>query len=183
MFVRKKYFFILFYLTLQYCIGFAIYQNESTTGIHVFPILNPPPASLPIPCLWVVPLHQPQASSIVHQTWTGDSFHIWYYTYFNAILPNHPTLFLSVYAQQWDFWVIRQSYFQFFKESRLLSLVLQVDCLLTEPLGNGIELKYANIIPMSIFWFWHIVAGLVCIPTNSVRGFPFLHTLSSIYCL
>ena len=27
-----------------------------------------------------------------------------------------------------------------------------------------------------------IVAVLVCIPTNSVRGFPFLHTLSSIYC-
>ena len=24
---------------------------------------------------------------------------------------------------------------------------------------------------------------LVCIPTNSVRGFPFLHTLSSICCL
>src|SRR5574337_870573 len=28
-----------------------------------------------------------------------------------------------------------------------------------------------------------IVAVLVCIPTNSVRGFPFLHTLSSIYYL
>ena len=28
-----------------------------------------------------------------------------------------------------------------------------------------------------------IVAVLVCIPTNSVRRFPFLHTLSSIYCL
>ena len=26
------------------------------------------------------------------------------------------------------------------------------------------------------------MAVLVCIPTNSVRGFPFLHTLSSIYC-
>ena len=68
--------FFFFYLTLQYCIGFAIYQNESSTGIHVFPSLNPPPSSFPIPSLGVVPMHQPQASSIVHQTWTGDSFHI-----------------------------------------------------------------------------------------------------------
>ena len=31
------FFFNLFYfLTLQYCSGFAIYQNESATGIHVF---------------------------------------------------------------------------------------------------------------------------------------------------
>ena len=95
------FFFILFYfLTLQYCIGIAIYQHESVIGIHVFPILNPPPSSLPVPSLWVVPVHQPQASSIVHRTWTSDSFHIWYYTCFNAILPNHPTLFLSHRVQK-----------------------------------------------------------------------------------
>ena len=95
-----SFFLILFYLTLQYCIGFAIYQNESATGIRVFPILNPPPSSLPIPSLWVVPVHQPQASSIVHRTWTGDLFHIWYYTYFNAILANLPTLSLSHRVQK-----------------------------------------------------------------------------------
>ena len=67
-----------FFLTLQYCIGFAKYQHESTIGIHVFPILNPPPSSLPVPSLWVVSVHQPQASSIVHRTWTGNSFHILY---------------------------------------------------------------------------------------------------------
>ena len=43
----------------------------SATGIPVFPILSPPPSSLPIPSLWVVPVHQPQASSIMHRTWTN----------------------------------------------------------------------------------------------------------------
>ena len=62
--------------------------------------LYPPPSSLPIPSLWVFPVHQPQASSILHRTWAGDSFHMWYYTYFNAILPNHPTLSLSHRVQK-----------------------------------------------------------------------------------
>ena len=87
-------------ITLQYCIGFAIHQHESTSGVHVFPIVNLPPTSLPVPSLWVIPAHQPQASCIMHWTWTGDSFHIWYYTCFNAILPNHPTLSLSHRVQK-----------------------------------------------------------------------------------
>ena len=82
-------------ITLQYYIGFAIHQHESATGVHVFPILNPAPTSLPVPSLWVIPVHQPQASCIMHWTWTGDSFHIWCHAYFNAILPNHPTLSFS----------------------------------------------------------------------------------------
>ena len=87
-------------ITLQYCIGFAIHQHESATGVHMFPILNPPPTSLPVPSLWVIPVHQPQASCIMHRSWTGYSFHIWYYTCFNAVLPNHPTLSLSHRVQK-----------------------------------------------------------------------------------
>ena len=65
---------ILLYFTLQYCIGFAIHQQESAMGVHVFRVLNPPPTSLPIPSLWVIPVHQPQASCILHLTQTGNSF-------------------------------------------------------------------------------------------------------------
>ena len=56
------FFLILFYFISKLyniVLGFAKHQNESATGIPVLPILHPPPSSLPIPSLWVVPVSVP----------------------------------------------------------------------------------------------------------------------------
>ena len=70
------FFKILFYFkTLQYCISFAKYRNVSATGIPVFPILNLPPSSLPIPSFWVVPVHQLvyfEISCLSVASWYGE---------------------------------------------------------------------------------------------------------------
>ena len=85
---QSIFFFFFFYFTILYwfCHTSTWIRHGCTRVSHP----EPPPTSLPIPSLWVIPVHQPQASCILHWTWTGDSFLIWYYTCFNAILPNHP---------------------------------------------------------------------------------------------
>ena len=65
---------------------------------HV-PHLEPP--SLPVPSLWVIPVHRPQASCILHWTGAGDSFHIWYYTCVRVPFFIHPCQHLSVFTFLW----------------------------------------------------------------------------------
>ena len=57
------------------------------------PVPNPPPTSFTIPSLWVVPVHPPWGSCLMHQTWTG------YFSYgnvyvsmlFSQIIPPSPS--------------------------------------------------------------------------------------------
>ena len=55
-------------------------------GVHVSPFLNLPPHPIP-----QGHPSAPALSTLSHaSTWTGDPSHMWWYTCFNAILPNHP---------------------------------------------------------------------------------------------
>ena len=79
---------------------FAICWHESAMDLHVFLILNPPPSSLPIPSLWVIPVHQPRALVSCIQPglaicFTLDNIHV--SMVFSQIIPPSPSLVEMLY--------------------------------------------------------------------------------------
>ena len=87
-------------ITLQYCGGFAIHEYDPprlyTCSQSWTPL--PPPSAYH-------PSGSSQCTSPKHpvsyiELGLVNRFHIWYYTCFNAILPNHPTLSLSHRVQK-----------------------------------------------------------------------------------
>ena len=81
----------------------AIAFSEPYNIVLVLPYIsmNPPRVPHPEPHSHLPPCTIPPghpsapAPSILYRTWTGDSFLLLYYTCFNAIPPNRPTLTLS----------------------------------------------------------------------------------------
>ena len=88
-FFKKNIYFNWRLITLQYCIGFAVHQHESTTDVHMFPILNPTPTSLPIPS----PLGAP-APSILYPAsnldWRFVSYMVLYMFQCHSPKSSHP---------------------------------------------------------------------------------------------
>ena len=105
-FLTRVFFLILFFIyllfnfnwrliTLQYCGGFCHTFTWISYGCTCVPHPNPPtPPSQSHPS-GSSQCTSPRAPCLMHQTWTGSRFNIWWYTCFNAILSNHPTLTFS----------------------------------------------------------------------------------------
>ena len=56
---KVLYFAAFFYgFFFLFVVNFVIHWNETAKGLHVFPILIPPPTSLSTRSLWVFPVHQ-----------------------------------------------------------------------------------------------------------------------------
>ena len=81
---------LLFYFTILH--WFCHTSTCIRHGCTCVPHPEPPSHLHPIPSLWVILVQQPQASCILHRTWTGDSFFILYIYSEKAMAPHSSTL-------------------------------------------------------------------------------------------
>ena len=91
-FLYKFIYFNWSLITLQYCIGFAIHQHESTMGIHVFPILNAP-SYLPPHTIHLGHPSAPAPSILYHASnldWRFISYMILYMFKCHSSKSSHP---------------------------------------------------------------------------------------------
>ena len=81
-------------ITLQYCIGFAIHQHESATGVYMFPILSPLPTShLPPHTIPLGPSSAPVLSILYPASnldWQFVSYMILYMFQYHSPKSSHP---------------------------------------------------------------------------------------------
>ena len=77
MYSFKKIYFNWRLITLQYCGSFCHSLTWISHGCTCVTHREPPPTSLPIPSLWVVPGQQLEVPCFMHRIWIGDLFHIW----------------------------------------------------------------------------------------------------------
>ena len=64
-------FFFHFFLFFNFTILYWFCHISKWIRHRYTCVPHPEPSSLPIPSLWVIPVHQPQASSIMHRTWNA----------------------------------------------------------------------------------------------------------------
>ena len=96
---------------------FAIHWHESAMDLHVFPIPIPPPISLPIPSLWVFPVHQPWAPDS-HPTWSFILL-MWCVMLVDLWVLNHP--YLPGIDSTWPWYMILLLYCWFWFASWVFS--------------------------------------------------------------
>jgi len=96
LFLFYLFIYLFFYFTILYW-----FCHTSTWILHGRTCVPHPETPNHLPPHTIPPGHpSAPAPRILYQTWTGDSFLIWYDTCFHAILPNHPTLSLSHRVQK-----------------------------------------------------------------------------------